>query len=107
MDNSSATVPAASVAERVFQIVAEEAEQPREAIDRETNLGGDVFDSLGVVELIMALEDEFEISIPDDDAEQIHTVGQLIDAIESRLAAATREGTSDAAGGDRHAPPSP
>jgi acyl carrier protein len=83
MDNT--TVPVATIAERVMQIVAEEAEQPREAVDRDTHVGGEMFDSLGLVELIMALEDEFEISIPDDESAKIQTVGQLVDAIEQRL----------------------
>src|SRR5688572_24531884 len=83
MNNS--TAPLTSISERVLQIVAEEAEQPREAIDRDTSLGGEMFDSLGVMELIMALEDEFEISIPDEESAKIQTVGQLIDAIEQRL----------------------
>jgi acyl carrier protein len=84
MDNT--TVHAASVEDRIFQIVAEEAEVPRDTLDREMTLGtGGPFDSLGLVELIMTLEDEFELSIPDDEAEKIITVGQLIDTIESKL----------------------
>ncbi|MDH4308143.1 MAG: acyl carrier protein, partial [Acidimicrobiia bacterium] len=42
-------------------------------------------DSLGVVELLMALEDEFGVKIPDDEAENIHTVGQAIDLVNSKL----------------------
>jgi acyl carrier protein len=104
MDKSSRiAAPPASIAERVFQVVAEEAEQPREVIDRGTNLGGEIFDSLGLVELIMALEDEFEIVIPDEATDGITTVGDLVDAVESRVAA--REGTADAARTDRPAAP--
>ena len=44
-------------------------------------------DSLGVVELLMALEDNFGIEIPDEEAEQIGTVGQAIDLIEAKLSA--------------------
>jgi acyl carrier protein len=43
-------------------------------------------DSLGVVELLMALEDEFDVKIPDEEAEQIGTVGQAIDLVEKKLA---------------------
>jgi acyl carrier protein len=43
-------------------------------------------DSLGVVELLMALEDEFGVKIPDEEAESISTVGQAIDLVESKLA---------------------
>ncbi|MCZ6566804.1 MAG: acyl carrier protein [Actinobacteria bacterium] len=42
-------------------------------------------DSLGVVELLMALEDEFDIKIPDEEAESIMTVGQAIDLVNAKL----------------------
>jgi acyl carrier protein len=42
-------------------------------------------DSLGVVELLMALEDEFGVEIPDDEAENILTVGQAVDTVIARL----------------------
>lgn len=42
-------------------------------------------DSLGVVELLMALEDEFGVSIPDDEAENIATVGQAVDIVIAKL----------------------
>ena len=43
-------------------------------------------DSLGVVELLMALEDEFGVKIPDEEAENIGTVGQAIDMVATKLA---------------------
>lgn len=42
-------------------------------------------DSLGVVELLMALEDTFGVSIPDDEAESITTVGAAVDAVMQKL----------------------
>ena len=42
-------------------------------------------DSLGVVELLMALEDNFGVKIPDEEAEQISTVGEAIDLVEMKL----------------------
>ena len=42
-------------------------------------------DSLGVVELLMALEDNFGVKIPDEEAEQITTVGEAVDLVESKL----------------------
>ena len=41
--------------------------------------------SLGVVELLMALEDEFDVKIPDEEAENIQTVGQAIDMVHGKL----------------------
>lgn len=43
-------------------------------------------DSLGVVELLMALEDEFGVSIPDEEAENIGTVGQAVDTVIAKMA---------------------
>lgn len=42
-------------------------------------------DSLGVVELLMALEDEFGVSIPDEEAENITTVGEAVDIVIGKL----------------------
>jgi acyl carrier protein len=42
-------------------------------------------DSLGVVELLMALEDNFGVQIPDEEAEQLTTVGQAVDLVEQKL----------------------
>ena len=42
-------------------------------------------DSLDLVELIMALEEEFDMEIPDEDAEKITTVGDVVDYIKSRV----------------------
>ena len=42
-------------------------------------------DSLGVVELLMALEDEFDVKIPDEEAESIVTVGQAVDLVAKKL----------------------
>jgi acyl carrier protein len=43
-------------------------------------------DSLGVVELLMALEDEFGVKIPDEEAEEIATVSEAIDVVAAKLA---------------------
>lgn len=42
-------------------------------------------DSLGVVELLMALEDNFGVKIPDEEAEQITSVGEAVDLVEAKL----------------------
>ncbi len=72
----------ASVEERVIDIVAEQLGVSKDVIKRETSFVNDLgADSLDTVELVMELEEEFDISIPDDAAEKIQTVGQAIDHI--------------------------
>lgn len=74
-----------SVEEKVFGIVSEQLSVPKEEIARESSFVDDLkADSLDVVELVMEFEDEFEITIPDDDYEKIRTVGDAIDYIEEK-----------------------
>jgi len=73
----------ATVAERVIDIVAEQLGVSKDQINRDTHFVNDLgADSLDNVELVMELEEEFDINIPDDAAEKIQTVGQAIDHIE-------------------------
>lgn len=72
----------AEVEEKVINIVAEQMGVDKAQITRETSFINDLnADSLDTVELVMELEDEFETSIPDEDAEKIQTVGQAIEFI--------------------------
>jgi acyl carrier protein len=67
---------------KVIEIVAEQMGAEKEKISRDTSFVEDLnADSLDTVELVMEFEDEFETSIPDDQAEKIQTVGQAIDFI--------------------------
>jgi acyl carrier protein len=76
----------ASVQDRVIEIVAEQLGANKENITRETSFVNDLgADSLDTVELVMELEEEFDINIPDDAAEKIQTVGQAIDHIEKAV----------------------
>jgi acyl carrier protein len=78
------TVP--SVEERVIDIVCENLGVNKEQVSRSTNFIEDIgADSLDIVELVMELEEEFEITIPDEQAEKIKTVGEAIDYIEREL----------------------
>lgn len=80
----------ASVADRVMDIVAEQLGYDRDKIGPDTNFVSDLgADSLDQVELIMELEREFDITIPDDVAEKIQTVGEAISHIEEKLAASS------------------
>ena len=72
-------------AERVKKIVAEQL-GVKEEVANEASFVDDLgADSLDTVELVMALEEEFECEIPDEDAEKITTVQQAIDYIDSHL----------------------
>jgi len=72
-----------SVAERVIEIVSEQMGVNKDQVTSETSFINDLgADSLDTVELVMELEEEFDINIPDEDAEKIETVGQAIKYIE-------------------------
>lgn len=67
---------------KVIDIVAEQLGTEKSKISRDTRFVDDLnADSLDTVELVMEFEDEFETSIPDEQAEKIKTVGQAIDFI--------------------------
>jgi len=71
-----------SVEERVEKIVIEQLGVKAEEVTREASFVDDLgADSLDTVELVMALEEEFETEIPDEDAEKITTVQQAIDYV--------------------------
>lgn len=72
------------VLEKVKAILAEQFDVEEEKITAETDLQEDLgADSLDVVDLLMSIEDEFEIEIPDDEIENIKTVGALVSYIEA------------------------
>jgi acyl carrier protein len=73
----------ATTEERVIQIVCDNLGVNKEQVSRSTKFQDDIgADSLDIVELVMELEEEFEITIPDEEAEKIKTVGEAIDYIE-------------------------
>ena len=73
---------------KVQGIVAEQLEiQDKESIKPESKFAEDLgADSLDVVELVMALEEEFDLEIPDEAAEQIATVQAAVDYIDEKAA---------------------
>jgi acyl carrier protein len=95
----------ATTEERIVQIVCDNLGVNKEQVTRNTSFQEDIgADSLDIVELVMELEEEFEITIPDEEAEKIKTVGQAIDYIEAKL---KEKGLGGDAGGDDGKPPRP
>ncbi len=74
-----------SIEERVIKIVCDQMGATPDKVSKETSFINDLgADSLDTVELVMEFEDEFEISIPDEDAEKIQSVGNAIEYISSK-----------------------
>ncbi|HHB93319.1 MAG TPA: acyl carrier protein [Thioploca sp.] len=73
-----------TIEERVKKIVVEQLSVKDEEVNLDSSFVDDLgADSLDTVELVMALEEEFECEIPDEEAEKIQTVQQAIDYINS------------------------
>ena len=73
-----------NVRDRVIEIVCEQMGATKEKVTEQTSFINDLgADSLDTVELVMEFEDEFDLNIPDEDAEKIQTVGDAIKYIES------------------------
>lgn len=73
------------VLEKIKVILAEQFDVEEDSIKTETDLQDDLgADSLDVVDLLMSIEDEFEIEIPDEEIENIRTVADLVNYIESK-----------------------
>jgi len=76
----------ADVFDRIVKVVSEELAISEDEITEDASFIDDLgADSLDGVELIMALEEEFDIEIPDEDAEEIATVSDAVDYIEENL----------------------
>ena len=75
-----------SIEERVQKIIVEQLGVKPEDVKSEASFVEDLgADSLDTVELVMALEEEFETEIPDEEAEKISTVGQAVDYISKNV----------------------
>lgn len=71
---------------RIKEIIVEELGANEEDIKLETNIADDLgADSLDAIELIMSIEEEYDIMISDDDAMTVKTVGELVNLIETEL----------------------
>ncbi len=75
-----------AVEERIKKIIAEQLGVEEDDVVPEAKFVEDLgADSLDTVELVMALEEEFEIEIPDEDAEKIQTVASAVDFIKEKV----------------------
>jgi acyl carrier protein len=71
--------------EKVRTLIVEQLDVDSKKITRETTFEDIDADSLDVVELVMALEEEFDLEIADEDVEQIKTVGDIVNYIEENI----------------------
>lgn len=77
---------AVEIQDKVMQIVSEQMSVEKDELSRETSFVNDLnADSLDTVELVMELEDEFDLTIPDEEAEKLKTVGNAIDYIQTHI----------------------
>ena len=77
---------AVEIEEKVVQVVSDQMSVDKSEISRNTSFVNDLnADSLDTVELVMELEDEFDLTIPDEEAEKLKTVGEAIDYIQKHL----------------------
>ena len=80
---------------KIKTIVAGQLGRDEAEITRESSFVNDLnADSLDTVELVMEFEDEFDVTIPDEEAEKIQTVGQAIDYVTNYVAKGGDESTS-------------
>ncbi len=79
---SAEGVDVAAIEKKVIDIISEQMGADKNEITRDTSFINDLnADSLDTVELVMEFEDEFDMSIPDEEAEKIQTVGAAVEYI--------------------------
>ena len=72
------------VFEKIKEMLAEQLDADAESMTLETDIADDLgADSLDVVEVLMSIEDEFKVEIPDEEIENIKTIGELASYIEN------------------------
>jgi len=82
METKVVSVSPEEIKEKVVKIVSEQMGVDQKDITMDTSFVNDLnADSLDTVELVMEFEDEFELSIPDEEAEKIQTVGHAVEFI--------------------------
>ena len=72
--------------DKIKQILADTLDVNIDELSADTNIATDLgADSLDVVEILMSIEDEFDIEIPDSEIENIRTIGELVEYIENNM----------------------
>ena len=72
--------------EKIKNLLAEQLDSDENDMTMDTDIAKDLgADSLDVVELLMAIEDEFDIEVPDEEIENIKTIGDLVEYIQSNI----------------------
>jgi acyl carrier protein len=75
-----------NIEDRVKKVIVDQLGVKEEEVTRDASIMDDLgADSLDNIELVMTLEEEFGFSIPDEDADKIHTVGEAITYIEGKI----------------------
>ncbi len=75
------------VFDKIKEIIIEQLGVEEESITNSTHLMKDLeADSLDAVEIIMAIEDEFDIEVPDEDAERFQIIGDIVKYVEEKIA---------------------
>jgi len=83
-----------AIAERIIEIVAEKMDKPKEEIAPEKSFVNDLgADSLDTVELMMDSEDEFDVSIPEEEAQKIVTIGDAIKYVQEHAGNKSQKST--------------
>lgn len=74
------------VFEKIKEIIVEQFEVEEDTVTMETTVADDLgADSLDIVEVLMSIEDEFDVEIPDEAIENIKSVGDLVNYIEAHM----------------------
>ena len=74
------------VFEKIARLLAERLDADLESITPETNILDDLnADSLDVVEMLMGVEEEFDVQIPDEEVENLNTVGAVVEYIQAHM----------------------
>ena len=74
------------VFEKIKQMLADQLDANVDDMAMETRIGEDLgADSLDVVELLMAIEEEFSVEIPDEDIESLKTIGDVVEYIQNKI----------------------